>query len=296
MTDPYELHPLCTLFPRLAGGEFDSLVADIKTNGLAQPIVLHEGMILDGGNRYRACIEAGIEPKFKEYEGSNLVSFVLSANLHRRHMSVGQQAAIVSSAADWAKAQSVGRPRKPAILPDSSGQGAALPDSDNPAILPLSTVADRSAESGASDRTQRVADKVAKADPELAMKVGHGEVSLAKAVAKVDGKPTEKTPEQRASEAEEKENWREAFKASQEEVETVRNQLWAANADNGKLRDQIKELQASSDQEYVKNLGILKDKIERISATRDGLMSEKADLIRENKMLRSKLKRAEAVA
>ena len=57
----YELHPLCTLFPRMGGAEFDSLVADIKTNGLSQPITLHNGFILDGGNRYRACMEAAID-------------------------------------------------------------------------------------------------------------------------------------------------------------------------------------------------------------------------------------------
>ena len=30
----YELHPLCTLFPRLSGTEFDALVGDIAANGL----------------------------------------------------------------------------------------------------------------------------------------------------------------------------------------------------------------------------------------------------------------------
>ena len=96
----YELHPLCTLFPRLQGAEFDALRDDIKSNGLRDPIVLHEGMILDGGNRYRACVEAGVEPAFTTFGGASIVSFVLSANLHRRHMTPGQQAAIVAAAQD----------------------------------------------------------------------------------------------------------------------------------------------------------------------------------------------------
>ena len=62
-TEVLELHPLCTLFPRVQGAEFDALVADIKTNGLRQPITLHNGMILDGGNRYAACVAAGMEPE-----------------------------------------------------------------------------------------------------------------------------------------------------------------------------------------------------------------------------------------
>ena len=76
--------------------QFDALKADISANGLRQPIVLLDGMILDGGNRYRACIDAGVKPVFTDYNGGNIVSFVLSANLHRRHMTPGQQAAIVA--------------------------------------------------------------------------------------------------------------------------------------------------------------------------------------------------------
>lgn len=173
----YELHPLCTLFPRIEGAEFDALVADVKANGLREAIVLHDGMILDGGNRYRACVQAGVKPKFTEFSGANLVTFVLSANLHRRHLSAGQQAAIVASAQDWAKAQTVGKPK--------SGNVAGL-----------ERVQDRAAQSGASERTQRMADKVAKADPELAKQVAHGEVSLPKAVAQVSGKAEQPTPEQ----------------------------------------------------------------------------------------------------
>lgn len=161
MSQTLELHPLCTLFPRIAGNEFDALKADIAANGLRQPIVLHEGFILDGGNRYRACMEIGVEPDAIEFDGGNLVSYVLSANMHRRHLSPGQQAAIVASAQDWATAQTVGKP--------------------NGATLHHSTVAERATQSGASVRTQKMADKVAKESPELAKKVAHGEISLPKA-------------------------------------------------------------------------------------------------------------------
>lgn len=173
----YELHPLCTLFPRLAGAEFDALRDDIKAHGLRAPIVLHQGMILDGGNRYRACIEAGVEPRFVAFEGDSIVAFVLSANLHRRHLSAGQQAAIVAAAQDWAKAHLPHR-EKGAVLHPSAG----------------TTVAQRAAQSGASHRTQQLADKVAKVDPELARQVAHGTVSLPEAVERVTGKRPGKKP------------------------------------------------------------------------------------------------------
>ena len=220
----YELHPLCTLFPRVTGAEFDGLVADIKAHGLRQPIVLHGGMILDGGNRYRACVEAGVEPVFQEFQGDNLVSFVLSANLHRRHLSAGQQAAIVASAQDWAKAQTVGKPK--------SGN-----------VTGLATVAERAAKSGASDKTQRMADKVAKADPELAKKVAHGEISLPKAVEKVAPqiatKPS-KTPKKAArqpepaNDADTGQSIDELIAEIQKENEQLHAQLKAMEADDTK--------------------------------------------------------------
>ncbi|MGL4559599.1 MAG: hypothetical protein ACRCV5_19045 [Afipia sp.] len=180
----YELHPLCTLFPRMQGAEFDALVADLKANGQREPIILHDDLILDGGNRYRACLAAGIEPQFMRFGGGNLVAYVLSANLHRRHMTPGQQAAIVASAQDWAKAHVHGGDRK----------------TDQVASLPLETIADRAAISGAGERTQRMADKVAKASPELAKQVANGEKTLPQAVEELTGKrPGAKPKKQEAS-------------------------------------------------------------------------------------------------
>lgn len=171
-----ELHPLCTLFPRMGGAEFDALVADIAANGMRDLITVHDGMILDGGNRFRACEVLGIEPLFQIFDGASPVAFVLSKNLHRRHMTAGQQAAIVASAQDWGLAQGRGGDRK----------------SDQSATLHFDSAEKRAAESGASVRTQKMADKVAKADPKLAREVAHGEISLPKAVAKIDGKDDKK--------------------------------------------------------------------------------------------------------
>ena len=92
------------------------------------------------------------------------VAFVLSENLHRRHLTQGQQAAVVASAQDWGNAQRHGGDRGNQYGPSQA------------ATLPLATVAQRAAISGVSERTQRMADAVAKADPELAKKVAHGEV------------------------------------------------------------------------------------------------------------------------
>jgi ParB-like chromosome segregation protein Spo0J len=54
-------HSIADVFPLLEQGEFDALVADIQQYGLREPVVLFEGKILDGRNRYRASLQAGVE-------------------------------------------------------------------------------------------------------------------------------------------------------------------------------------------------------------------------------------------
>lgn len=107
----YDLHELCALFPRMGGDEFEALKADIKANGLRHPIVTYQGSVLDGGNRYQACMDLGIKPLMVEYTGSDLVGYVESANLHRRHLETkSQRVAIAVALHEWVDAN-IGRPR-----------------------------------------------------------------------------------------------------------------------------------------------------------------------------------------
>jgi hypothetical protein len=95
-----EFHPIANLFPLIKGEEFEALCADVKAYGLRTNIVMFEGKILDGRNRYRACMATGAEPRFIDFLGDDPFVFVAATNLLRRHLSQSQRAVIAAEMAN----------------------------------------------------------------------------------------------------------------------------------------------------------------------------------------------------
>ena len=79
----------------------ETLVADIRKNGQREPIVLYQGKILDGRNRYNACLVAGVGLKISKHEDDcpfigDPAAYVISKNIHRRHLTAEQRRDLIA--------------------------------------------------------------------------------------------------------------------------------------------------------------------------------------------------------
>jgi N6-adenosine-specific RNA methylase IME4/ParB-like chromosome segregation protein Spo0J len=104
------VHPAAALFPMLPDDELKALADDIKTNGLQQPCVMFGAQLLDGRNRWRACEIAGVEPRVRDWSGTDeqAWAFAISINVKRRHLDESQRAMIAARIATMR----AGRPKE----------------------------------------------------------------------------------------------------------------------------------------------------------------------------------------
>ncbi|MCH8269995.1 MAG: ParB N-terminal domain-containing protein [Planctomycetes bacterium] len=150
------IHRACALFPDMPTDEYKELVADIKANGCHVPVVLYDGVILDGRHRWKACAELKIDcptVNWKPKKGQSPTEYAVALNMHRRHLSAGQRAAIRADAIPLIRAE------KAKVSNETSGDTL--------------TAAAKSA--GVSRATMARADKRRREDPEAHEAAKRGE-------------------------------------------------------------------------------------------------------------------------
>ena len=61
---------------------------DIGANGVRFQVVVGGGWFVDGRTRLRACAELDLDPPVRELSpNTDLTHWIISANVHRRHLS-----------------------------------------------------------------------------------------------------------------------------------------------------------------------------------------------------------------
>jgi ParB-like chromosome segregation protein Spo0J len=153
-----QFHPIADAFPLIQGAEFDELVEDIRQFGLREPIVLLDGQILDGRNRWRACQAAGVEPRYETFPGGDPIAFAISANLRRRHMDESQRAMVAAKLANMRQGERTDL---------ASFEARLVSQSDAANLLNVSR-----------SSVQRAREVLDHAVPELSSQVERGEVSV----------------------------------------------------------------------------------------------------------------------
>ena len=108
-------HPAADLFPMMTRDELAEFAADIRKRGQLSPIVIWKGQIVDGRNRFQACALANVTPETIEHEfadDADAAQFVMSRNIHRRHLKPGQRAALIGKLREMFIEAAKGRQRE----------------------------------------------------------------------------------------------------------------------------------------------------------------------------------------
>jgi len=197
-----QVHPCAALLPTISGDEYKKLVADIRAHGLLQPIVTHEGMILDGRNRVQACEDAGIAPRFVEFSSLDLEcspsDYIWSSNVSRRHLTSDQRAALAARWADGLreakKTESLRNLKKGKVKPEWANPPTRADAGD---LRTRKIIAERAQ---VSEHKARQAETVHK-NPETEAKVINGAITLREAVREAEKQVKAEAPASKPHEA-----------------------------------------------------------------------------------------------
>lgn len=159
-----EFHPTAGIFPMIDDAELGTLADDIKKHGQKNPIYTFEGKILDGRNRFRACQKSKVPAVIEEWKpvnGETPLQFVISQNLHRRHLNESQRAMIATSIS-------------------SLSQGEKRADAGIPAFTQAEAAKQMNVSRDSVQQAKKVTENAA---PEVTEAVKAGEVTVSDAAA-----------------------------------------------------------------------------------------------------------------
>ena len=180
-----EFHEIANIFPMMTGDEYRQLVASIDKNGLRDPVELYDGKILDGRNRYTACLELGIEPEYKQWGGDDPWEYVWDKNAERRHLDAIQKVMILqiklSGQKEWQAERN--RKREEANRARSEAQ-KGIPKAEKERVVSLDTTRSRddlAKIANVSPATAARAQALFNARPDLAEEVASGNMKFSEA-------------------------------------------------------------------------------------------------------------------
>ena len=106
---PYPISFLALAFPPLSPARYARLLASIRAHGLRRPIVVWRGRVIDGLHRLKACLEAGVEPRYEVLDDdADPFQYLAGVNIPHRDMTQNDKARLAYDMSQYSKP---GRPR-----------------------------------------------------------------------------------------------------------------------------------------------------------------------------------------
>ena len=106
----YLVSILARIFPRMAEDEYAVLVESIRQTGLRDEIAVWRGMVIDGFHRLLACLQTGVEPRFRHLDDDDdPLLYNIARNAHRRHLNKTALAAAAFRASEHSRRGRPGR-------------------------------------------------------------------------------------------------------------------------------------------------------------------------------------------
>ena len=97
-----ERHPLSALWGDMPSDELAAMRESVQDHGFTDPVIWTcDGAVLDGWHRYTIANLLNLDLELREYSGDP-VQWVISRNLHRRHLTALQRASCGNAAREWA--------------------------------------------------------------------------------------------------------------------------------------------------------------------------------------------------
>ena len=280
----YQQHPLSAAFPAMAAEDFQGLKDSIENIGVQNPITIFEGMVVDGWNRYKAANELGMDCPSKELDAwIDPVAFVRAQNKDRRHLPLSAWALIEVSLREW----------KPSHRPDKGELSSPLQASNQ-------EMADAV---GVTTRTIQQAKAVqSKAAPEVIAAVKAGEIGLPKAaaIAKLPKaeqaaaihKPSPKAVPEKVEPVTEAPPEYTELDAARDQITELQSELVVARM--GDIPEEHKTQAAERIAALQAEVNTLTATLKAVQLSRDSLMEERAQMVRQMKAQRDEIARLKA--
>ena len=189
----HKQHPYGMVWQRFDTDAFAELASNIKSRGLDQDILLYQDMVLEGWHRYLACLLTKTEPRFIQFEGTDLqAAEKVHASGVRRQSSADQR---------YAAFLSLG-----IACPEFKAKYEALKQKgveQKSAGTPLSTdnqrvdvLGEKAKAAGVSKSTAVKVEQVQKLNPQAVEEIAKGKTTANKELKKIKGAtpPTQKKP------------------------------------------------------------------------------------------------------